>query len=141
MAQPRAVARSLRKTATQLAKIPDTALAEVVEATVAEAPQIGGRFGRRGRRLLAEAKVRKRKSQSSAVVFGRPAGAWVIKSFGRGPVVPRRRKALRAGDRFFMSAGSAGPIRQQSWERVVEFANDKADEVWGDQVDRVVSGG
>lgn len=144
MPTPRNVSRSLRKTATQLAKIPDVAIAEIADDVTARAIDIGGTFGGRRRRpLIAEARVRGGKRTRTVEVFGRPAGAWVIKTFGRRAVRPVRRMALRIGatGEYRASAGPAGPVRRQSWDRVVEYANERAPELVAEEVEEVIRSG
>lgn len=143
MPTPRDVSRSLKRTATQLAKVPDVGIAAVADEVTNEALTVGGRFGsRRGRPLIAEARTRGGKRNRTVTVFGRPAGAWVVKTFGRKAVRPVTKKALliRSTGDFAMSARAAGPIARQSWDRVVEHANEIAPELVALEVEEAIRG-
>lgn len=140
MPQPARVSKGLRSTATQIAKIPDAAIADAVEDIVAFAQQTGGTFGRRRSKLTATAKVRGGKNNRTAEIRGRTAGAWTIKSYGRDGMTVRNARGFPIGSGFAASAGPAGPAKggRRSWERVVEYANDRAPDIVIEQLDKAV---
>lgn len=161
MATPRAVARNLRRTATQVARIADTAVAEVAEEAVNLGASVGGRFGgRRGRSRLTVGvrDVRNRRGVSSATIAGETAGAWSIKSYGRRggyTVRPRQRNGRRAvnlrgagvsaGGRRITASRATSPGRMAGddrWSRLIaEPSAERFEQLAGELLTEAVSDG
>lgn len=92
MAPPKAVSRSLRKTALRLSSLSREAVAEAAEYAVDQAAERGGRFFASRYPLYAEVVEKKdNKKRTTVLVYPKPAGGWAIKSYGRresiGPLV------------------------------------------------------
>jgi hypothetical protein len=122
VAVPKAVARSLKKSATRLSTVQDATVREAGTRAIEQAPQYGRRFFQGRYPLYAEV-VQKRssKKRSEVLVWPRPTGGWIIASNGRGPVRPVRKTVLRAGVKFFpfARATSKGDKRLQRWHAAV----------------------
>ena len=122
MAVPKAVAKSLKKSANRLASVQDATVREAGTRAIEQAPQYGRRFFQGRYPLIAEVvEKRSSKKRSEVLVWPKPAGGWVIASNGRSAVRPVRKTVLRAGDRYFpfARATSKGDKRLQRWHAAV----------------------
>lgn len=151
MAVPRDVARSLRRSATKLAQVPNAVVVDLAETTIDEAGRAGGRFFGGRARLIAEVVERRTaRGTSTVTVWGKPAGAWAIKSHGRRGgyrIAPRRRRlgrrgagVIRVGTLGYAAHVTAGPARgDRRWERVVDRVADRAGDDLVDAVRQAVN--
>lgn len=151
MAPPRTVAKSLRRSAQRLARVPSEAVVAGAEIAVEQATSIGGSFAfgsSRAYRLYGSVtKVSVKKSESSAIVHGVPVGAWAMKSNGRrGGYDVRARDGgpldLRAaGGSAAMTAhvdrSTSGDDR---WRRVLAAVEQEYPDVVGDLVSGALDG-
>lgn len=144
MAQPKKVAASLRKSGKNIARIPDTAVQAAAEQAVVVASEEGGRFFGGRYPLYAEVKSVRTGKKATALIVGRPAGGWVIKGIGRGPIVPVNRQALKSSssEHPFPKSGPAGPARsgRGRWSRVVERMNQEFPDIVTKALDNEVNG-
>lgn len=137
MATPKAVSKSLRKTATRLASIKREAVAEAAQDTVERASSTGRSFFGGRYPLLAEVvEKRENKKRTTVLVYPKPAGAWSILSYGRGEsrgplVIPR----VGVRPRARATGGTGG------WDRIKEHAEDNYPEVMEAAVDEVIGDG
>lgn len=117
------VAKSLQKSAKKIGNLPAGIVSDTALAAIEIADREGGTFFGGRARLFAEVKsTRNNKKSSSALVIGRPAAAWSMKSYGRRPVRPRRRTVLRGftnGAMWFgYETAAMGPRSKGSWPQV-----------------------
>lgn len=90
MPPPKAVARSLRRSATRLAAVRRESVVAAAEFAIDQATAKGGSFYGGRARLYAEVVEKKDTAKrSSVLVYPKPAGAWSIKSYGRRESVGR----------------------------------------------------
>lgn len=149
------MARDLRRTASQLARVVDPIVSDAAAYGVELGAAVGGRFAGSRRPLTVKVRdVSNRNASSSATIAGETAGAWSIKSYGRTggytvrPRRQRRRRALdlrAAGTRA--TAAAAVTVRRATtgddrWRRrVAEPVADRFAELGAEHVARVVNGG
>lgn len=141
----KSVSKSLQKTAKNIAKLPAGIVADAALEGVEYADREGGSFFRGRASLYGEVKsVRKNKSGAKALIIGRPAGAWVIKSFGHDRVVPKRRSVLRGftGSTmwFARSTGPAGPLSDGHWSKVEEQVDAALDGIADSMMEGAING-
>jgi hypothetical protein len=119
--------QSLRQVARALEKIPDEAVKEAAEHTVARAQQIGGRFGQKRVKLGAKVKP---SGKGSVLVLGVTAGGWAIRSYGRSESKAKPGSVLGVpGDGFHSTKAKAVRTGNRSWDKVREFAEDESPRV------------
>ena len=133
MSSPQQVAASLRKTARQLERIPDTGLRDCAEAVADVANRLGGTFGAKRKRLTVNIKPGK----DVVVIRGTPAGAWAIRSFGRSESVARGRALGTKGGSFHAkrSPATGGDGR---WDRVRHAAEDESPRIIAESVSKAM---
>lgn len=121
MADSRTVSRELKRTARSVRRIPDDGLRDAVLDIRREAGRIGGTFN--GRQLSADVKQRRRGYRHTSVVFGRPAGYWAIRTYGRRASRVRRHRGLPVASGVYrQSVGPAGRARTGRWDQVFDYA-------------------
>lgn len=129
MSSPRQVGASLKQVARALEKVPDIATRDAAENVVDEAKRLGGTFMNRRYKLGATIKADK----GSAVIRGKSAGFWAIKSYGRRESVARGRALGTAGGSFHAKRSKAAR-GDKRWDKVREFAEDESPRVYVDAV-------
>jgi len=104
---------------------------------VLKANEMGGTFFGGAYKLGAKVRVSKR---GYVFVYGTPAGAWVIKSYGRRESKTKVAHLGSLGFRSLKSDGAAATSGDGRWDRVGEFAEDHSPLVFAQQVHRAVEG-
>ena len=139
MAPPKAVARSLRKSATRLAAVRRESVVAGATYAIEQASNRGGSmFG--GRYPLFAEVVEKKdsKKRSTVLVYPKPAGGWVIKSFGRARSEGRPLLAIRGvGPRPSARATSG----DGEWPRVQDDVFEEFEDIADKGVEEVIADG
>ena len=142
MAETRKVAASLKKSARAINRVPDAAVQAAAIRGVEIAREVGGSFFGGRVPLIAEVEKKGSKSDASALLVGKPAGAWVIKGEGRKGFGPVNREALRIGSRAVIreSVGPAGPARsgRRRWGLVIERVGEEFPDIAVKELDKAL---
>lgn len=140
------VSKSLRATATKLARVRDETVREAAQGAVEEAINLGGSM--KGYTLYGEVtKVTNKGNVSTATVEGVPSGFWSIKSYGR-----RGGYTIRSGGKRPLNLRGAGTPRSAAesvkmggrtrgdkrWDRVIDRTAELSAQVWVKRVEKAV---
>lgn len=138
MAPPKAVARSLRKSATRLAAVRRESVVDAAQYAIEQASNRGGTFFGGRYPLTAEVVEKKDSSKRSTVlVYPKPAGGWSIKSYGRResvgrPVLVIRGVGVRPRARAARGDGLWDRIKADTEANFVDVVESSVDEAIGE---------
>ena len=121
----KAAAKDLRQAAARIGSLNDDLVREAATHAVESAVDIGGKFGNTTLRARVVASKNSKK-EVSVTVWPTPAWSWSVASYGRSPLKPTKKEALRfkAGGRIVHAANAKGVA-----------TGDKRVERWHDQCD------
>ena len=109
MSISKAAVKDLRRAAARIGSLNDDLVRESATHAVESAVDIGGKFGNTTLRARVVA-TKNSKKEVSVTVWPTPAWSWSVASYGRSPLKPTKKEALRfkAGGRIVHAANAKG---------------------------------